>query len=70
MPIAFEVTVAPEIVVTATLPPLLEISMPLPAPVFAIGFGPLAEVTFRSTLNPPAPPEIVTPPVVTVSLLN
>src|SRR5262245_54451150 len=64
------VTSAPGMVVTATLPPLLLMSTALPPTVFAIGFGPVAETTFRSTLKPPAPPEMVTPPVVTVSLLN
>ena len=64
-----EVMFAPGMVVTATLPPLLLMLTPSP-PVFVIGFGPVAEMTFRSTLNPPAPPEMMTPPVVTVSLLN
>ena len=66
-----EETGEPAMVVTATLPPVLLMSMALPAPVLlVIGFGPVAEVTFKSTLNPPAPPEMVTPPVVTVWLLN
>src|SRR4051794_29609236 len=65
---AAELTVARGIVVTATFPPLLLILIASPAPVFAIGFGPLADTTLRSMLNPPTPPEMVTPPVVTVSL--